>query len=146
MSSIFARVSMAKIQPLYIYTVSYSTRGLRLNLGEPRLDALVRRKDHPMPETAAFVQWLRDAFGDATINEAVRRGKAGEPSFYACENSRAVGTASPPAVIWQVDDSIRTGFSIHPAGNLFSTLFVFRTGRTHGYRKHRKIPAGNPVR
>lgn len=60
-----------------------------------------------MPELAAFVQQLRDAFGDATIDEAVQRGKAGEPCFYACENGRAVGTASPSPVAWRVNDAIR---------------------------------------
>jgi hypothetical protein len=38
-----------------------------------------------MPEIADFVSKLRDAFGDATIDEAVARGKAGEPTFFAQE-------------------------------------------------------------
>lgn len=71
------------------------------------MDAMVRRKDHPMPEMAAFVQLLRDAFGDTIIDEAVQRGKAGEPAFYACENGRSAGTALPSANVWRVDDAIR---------------------------------------
>ncbi|WP_239483060.1 hypothetical protein [Paraburkholderia sp. C35] len=48
---------------------------------------------HPMPEIAAFVAALKSAFGEREIDEAIRRGKAGEPTFYACENGRSVGTA-----------------------------------------------------
>ena len=40
-------------------------------------------RKHPMPEVADFVAKLREAFGDATIDEAVTRGKAGEPTFFA---------------------------------------------------------------
>ena len=47
-----------------------------------------------MPEFADFVVKLREAFGDATIDEAVARGKAGEPIFFAKENGRTVGTKS----------------------------------------------------
>ncbi|BCF99483.1 hypothetical protein PPGU19_040520 [Paraburkholderia sp. PGU19] len=50
---------------------------------------------HPMPEIAAFVADLKPAFGEWEIDEAIRRGKAGEPTFYACENGRSVGTARP---------------------------------------------------
>ncbi|MEM5436065.1 hypothetical protein [Paraburkholderia diazotrophica] len=50
--------------------------------------------DHPMPEIAAFVAALKSAFGEREIDDAIRRGKAGEPTFYACENGRSVGTAS----------------------------------------------------
>jgi hypothetical protein len=38
-----------------------------------------------MPEMAAFVAELRAAFGDS-VDEAVSRGKNGEPTFYAREN------------------------------------------------------------
>jgi hypothetical protein len=50
-----------------------------------------------MPEMAAFVAALKSAFGDQEIDEASRRSKAGEPTFYARENGRSVGTASSPA-------------------------------------------------
>jgi hypothetical protein len=51
---------------------------------------------HPMPEIAAFVANLKSALGELEIDEAIRRGKAGEPTFYACENGRSVGTACSP--------------------------------------------------
>jgi hypothetical protein len=41
---------------------------------------------HPMPEVAAFVAKMRDAFGDAVLDEAMARSKAGEPTFFAREN------------------------------------------------------------
>lgn len=60
-----------------------------------------------MPELAAFVARLRDAFGDVTIDEAVARGKAGEPIFFARENGRTVGTRSGEEYNrWQVDSNV----------------------------------------
>ncbi|SAK86619.1 hypothetical protein AWB82_05901 [Caballeronia glebae] len=56
------------------------------------MDMLVRK--HPMPEIADFVAKLRDAFGDATIDEAIARGRAGEQTFFAQESDRTVGTRS----------------------------------------------------
>ncbi|MFM0137837.1 hypothetical protein [Caballeronia grimmiae] len=70
------------------------------------MDMLSRR--HPMPEVAEFVARLREAFGDAAIDEAVARGKAGEPTFFAQENGRTVGTRSIEDYNrWRVDGSIR---------------------------------------
>ncbi|ACC76507.1 conserved hypothetical protein (plasmid) [Paraburkholderia phymatum STM815] len=60
-----------------------------------------------MPEIAEFVRSLRDAFGDDVIDDAVRGGKSGEPSFYACENERSVGTATPSGIAWRVTDAVR---------------------------------------
>jgi hypothetical protein len=73
------------------------------------MDMRVRKPaGHPMPEMAAFVADMKAAFGKREINEAIRRGKAGEPTFYVCENGRAVGTASPMTEnAWQVTDDIR---------------------------------------
>jgi hypothetical protein len=68
----------------------------------------VRNAGHPMPEIARFTAKLRSAFGDDAVDEALRRGKAGEPTFYASENGRTVGTASPATGnIWGVDDAVR---------------------------------------
>ena len=63
---------------------------------------------HPMPEIAAFVAQMKSALGEQEINEAIRQGKAGEPTFYAAENGRTVGTASPvTANAWRVTEAIR---------------------------------------
>ncbi|WP_439646378.1 hypothetical protein [Paraburkholderia kururiensis] len=63
---------------------------------------------HPMPEVAAFVAQLRQAFGDAVIEEAIHRGKAGEPFFFAAENGRTVGTRAPASTqSWAVDTAVR---------------------------------------
>jgi hypothetical protein len=70
------------------------------------MDMLVRRT-HPMPEMAAFVAQLRAAFGDC-VDEAVSRGKSGEPTFYARENGRTVGT--PPSDhhnVWKAAEDVR---------------------------------------
>lgn len=63
---------------------------------------------HPMPEIVAFVADLKAAFGEQEIDEAIRRGKAGEPTFYACENGHTVGTATPAQTnFWAVDRAVR---------------------------------------
>ena len=72
------------------------------------MDARVSNLGHPMPEIAGFTAELRSAFGDDAVDEALRRPKAGEPTFYARENGRTVGTASPATGnIWGVDDALR---------------------------------------
>lgn len=76
------------------------------------MDMLARRK-HPMPEMAAFVAELRAAFGDS-VDEAVSRGKNGEPTFYARENGRTVGT--PPADhhnAWKASEDVRDRHYCH---------------------------------
>ncbi|SEJ16051.1 hypothetical protein SAMN05192539_1007109 [Paraburkholderia diazotrophica] len=78
---------------LYGYTVL----AMRLKRSLRRGYAREQTVGHPMPEIAAFVAVLKSAFGEREIDEAIRRGKAGEPTFYACENGRSVGTASTPA-------------------------------------------------
>jgi hypothetical protein len=70
------------------------------------MDMLVRQT-HPMPEMAAFVAELRAAFGDS-VDEAVSRGKNGEPTFYARENGLTVGT--PPTDhhnVWKASEDVR---------------------------------------
>lgn len=65
------------------------------------------RSMHPMPDIASFVARLKAAFGEDVIDAAIRRGKAGEPTFHATENGHCVGTASPVSQqIWEVDDSL----------------------------------------
>jgi hypothetical protein len=68
------------------------------------MDMLVRK--HPMPEIAAFIADLRDAFGEA-VDEAIARGKAGQPGFYAVENGRTIGTKPVDDFNrWVADDSV----------------------------------------
>lgn len=45
-----------------------------------------------MPETAAFIDKMREAFGVEMINKSIRDGLAGEGSFYASENGREIGS------------------------------------------------------
>jgi hypothetical protein len=74
------------------------------------MDARARRPvtGHPMPEIAAFVVALKSAFGDSIIDDAIRRGKAGEPTFHARENGGSVGTPSSGSVTtWKVDGALR---------------------------------------
>ncbi|NYT76540.1 hypothetical protein H0A71_06015 [Alcaligenaceae bacterium] len=45
-----------------------------------------------MPETTAFIDSLREAFGAEMINEQIRKGLKGEATFYASENGHELGT------------------------------------------------------
>ena len=91
------------------------------------MDARVRKPStHPMPEIADFVRSLRDAFGDDVIDEAVRGGKSGEPSFYACENGRSAGTAAPSGPADFGSDAT-------------ASLLPFHSSRQ---RRHRRRPEG----
>ena len=45
-----------------------------------------------MPEGAAFIDACRQAFGADGINASIKAGLEGQPTFYASENGRTVGT------------------------------------------------------
>ncbi|MEO7579928.1 MAG: hypothetical protein ABIT83_20150 [Massilia sp.] len=50
-----------------------------------------------MPGVAVWIDGMREAFGAASIDGAIRRGMRGEPgAFYATENGLTVGTAPLP--------------------------------------------------
>lgn len=49
-----------------------------------------------MPITAAIVDELRAAFGDDGIDQSIKSGMSGVPTFYARENGHEVGTRSTP--------------------------------------------------
>ena len=48
-----------------------------------------------MPTVAAWIDALRDAFGAAPVNDAIRAGMAGHSTFFAKENGHEVGTPIP---------------------------------------------------
>lgn len=45
-----------------------------------------------MPQTAAFIDSLRLTFGRLDIDQQIRKGLKGEPTFWAEENGRTIGT------------------------------------------------------
>lgn len=45
-----------------------------------------------MPETAAFIDAMREAFGADEINASIRAGMEGQPTFWASENGVEIGT------------------------------------------------------
>lgn len=45
-----------------------------------------------MPQTAAFIDACREAFGAAEVDEAIRRGMRGEEGFHAIEAGIEIGT------------------------------------------------------
>ncbi len=58
------------------------------------------RSVSPMPEIARFVEALREAFGADEINAIVRRGRTGEPVFFAREGGMEFGTPLATAAGW----------------------------------------------
>ena len=59
-----------------------------------------------MPTVAGWIDQLRDAFGAEAINAAIRAGLDGQPTFYAEENGRAVGTKSQGIGVTLAETSI----------------------------------------
>ncbi|WP_224016105.1 hypothetical protein [Paraburkholderia tropica] len=53
-----------------------------------------------MPEVAAWVEQLRAAFGVEEINRQIRRGRDGEPVFFAAEAGKTFGTRLPAGSGW----------------------------------------------
>lgn len=49
-----------------------------------------------MPQTADFIDALRDAFGAEPVNAAIKNGLAGGTDFYAEENGQQLGHRPPP--------------------------------------------------
>lgn len=60
----------------------------------PRRQVASRSKPlrEAMPEVAGFIDGLRDVFGRDSIDVSLARGLAGEPTFFASESGREVGT------------------------------------------------------
>lgn len=57
-----------------------------------------------MPETAAFIDALRAAFGAEAVNAAIRKGVGGLPGhFHAVENGHETGTPFPDGVSFTLD-------------------------------------------
>lgn len=52
-----------------------------------------------MPETAAFIDACRDAFGAEMIDAAIRSAMQGMPTFHAVENGLEFGTPMPAPVL-----------------------------------------------
>lgn len=48
-----------------------------------------------MPQTAAFIDAMRDAFGAEHIDAQIRKGMNGQPGFYAEENGHKFGAPIP---------------------------------------------------
>ena len=65
-----------------------------------------------MPQTAAFIDNLREAFGAECINAVIKAGMQGLPVFHAKENGIEVGTPLTPtrnlvAPAWRREDCTR---------------------------------------
>lgn len=50
-----------------------------------------------MPETAAFIDALREAFGADQVDPSIRAGMRGEPRFFAQEAGHTLGCAASVA-------------------------------------------------
>ncbi len=60
-----------------------------------------------MPHTAGFIDALREAFGAPQIDQAIRAGIEGQPTFWARENGREIGTrAAPPGASYTADQCL----------------------------------------
>lgn len=90
---------------------------------------------HPMPEIAAFVANMKAVFGEREIDEAIRRSKAGEPTVYACENSRTAGTLRPS----KPTSGVLTGRCVTVITVLAATVHVLAPRNRAGRERHQNI-------
>ncbi len=71
-----------------------------------------------MPHTAGFIDALREAFGAPQIDQAIRAGIDGQPTFWACENGREIGTrATPPGASYTADQCLAATLPKQPKDN-----------------------------
>lgn len=75
-----------------------------------------------MPTVAAWIDELRDAFGTDMVNDAIRAGMDGQPTFFARENGHEVGTRAP----YSADRSV-SGADVHLG--TFNSTAAHRDGR-----------------
>ena len=68
-----------------------------------------------MPLISQWIDELRQVFGAELINGQIRRGMAGEPTFFAEENGNTIGTPFPERPTWSVAEYRKLGEYIHPA-------------------------------
>lgn len=75
-----------------------------------------------MPAVAAWIDQMRAAFGADPINDAIRAGIDGQPTFYASENGSEIGTRFTP-------DPVKTinGLDIH-----VGPLYPAKKDKRHG--------------
>lgn len=68
-----------------------------------------------MPDTAAFIDAMRAAFGREAIDDQIAAGMAGRPGFHAIENGQEIGTAGfqetpgGPIVQWDPARAVKLG-------------------------------------
>ncbi len=62
---------------------------------------------HAMPQTAGFIDALREAFGAPQIDAAIKAGIGGQQTFHAAENGLEIGTrATPPGASFTADQCL----------------------------------------
>mgnify|MGYP003377382542 CR=1 FL=1 len=59
-----------------------------------------------MPKVSEFVDACRGVFGVSTINNAIRDGIDGLPTFYASEAGESIGTPAPKAAFSVSGDAL----------------------------------------
>lgn len=68
-----------------------------------------------MPDTAAFIDAMRETFGREMIDDAIAEGMAGRPGFHAIENGVEIGSKGfqevpgGPVVQWDPARAVKVG-------------------------------------
>lgn len=57
-----------------------------------------------MPQTAAWIDACREAFGTEMVNEQIQLGRQGAQTFYASENGYEIGTEIPEPKVFVTAD------------------------------------------
>lgn len=67
-----------------------------------------------MPDTAAFIDAMRETFGAEAINDIIAAGMAGKPCFHAVENGVEIGTMPE----WDSTRAVKVGDMVLGDANL----------------------------
>ncbi len=69
-----------------------------------------------MPKVSEFVDACRGVFGVLSINNAIRDGIGGLPTFYASEAGESIGTPAPKAAFSVSGDALVQGPMVERKG------------------------------
>lgn len=85
-----------------------------------------------MPGVSHFIDQMREVLGKEYVDDQIRRGMQGDPTFYASENGHTIGTpttkGSQSVIAW---DDQGIAFSVHftPSVSIWDEIEKIRADR-----------------
>lgn len=119
----------------------HSIQNLSLSLSAiPFMSKTLREE---MPGVSYFIDAMRELLGKEFVNDQIRRGMQGEPTFFASENGHAIGTrtsqGSQFAVAWD-DLGVSFAVEVKPGISIWDDI-----EKTSALRQSQPRPIGAPI-